>query len=90
MMFENVHEYPDQEATNGMFNSILGIGGRRCDKLSKHILLENTNHPSINSTFKDGGYTLCGPTAAADVIIYLWQNGYQNFQADNQAKTVNE
>ena len=54
------------------------------------FFLKTPSIHQINSTFKDGGYTLCGPTAAADVITYLWQNGYQNFQADNQAKTVNE
>lgn len=44
----------------------------------------------INSAFSGGGSTLCGPTSAADVITYLWENGYSNFHADKRAELVNE
>jgi hypothetical protein len=44
----------------------------------------------VNPAFSGGGSTLCGPTSAADVITYLWRNGYSNFHADKQAELVNE
>jgi len=44
----------------------------------------------VNPAFTGEGRTLCGPTSAADVITYLWKDGYSNFHAGNQAALVNE